>query len=161
MDIKKRHAMRKSDIKQMVEELQAMVTNNIEELFNEGVEVIVTDSGNLYAINKEIIAFEYHKKIIPSLRALNSNRLSLPSITVDMGAIPFVTNGADVMVPGITKVSEGLEKGSVIVIIDEKFGKALAVGELMYSTNEIKEMKKGKVIKNIHYVDDEIWNLEL
>ena len=41
------------------------------------------------------------------------------------------------------------------------YGKALAVGELLYAGSEIKAMKKGKAVKNIHYVNDIIWNIEL
>ncbi|MFW9922566.1 MAG: DUF1947 domain-containing protein [Candidatus Thorarchaeota archaeon] len=161
MDISKRHAMRKNDLKDMKENLRQHVGDNVDNLFKSGAELIQTETNVLYAEKKEIIAFQFEDKILPSLRALNNNLVSLPSVTVDMGAIRFVTNGADIMAPGITKVTEGIQKGDFVMIIDEKFGKALAIGQLLCDGNEIKSMNKGKVIRNIHYVNDELWNLKL
>jgi PUA domain protein len=78
-----------------------------------------------------------------------------------MGAVPYVTNGADVMAPGITEITPGLKIGTFVTIVDENFGKSLAIGELLKDSDEILETKKGKVIKNLHFVNDDIWSLEL
>jgi PUA domain protein len=65
------------------------------------------------------------------------------------------------MAPGITKIADDLKAGTIVVIIDETYGKSLAIGELLFDGSEIANMKKGKAIRNIHYVNDEIWTLEL
>ena len=49
----------------------------------------------------------------------------LPTLTVDMGAIPYICNGADVMAPGIVKVDGQFNADALVVIIDEKFSKKL------------------------------------
>ncbi|MHA1356436.1 MAG: PUA domain-containing protein [Candidatus Heimdallarchaeota archaeon] len=143
MEIHRRHALRKSDLKVLKEELYKRVGEDVNNLFKKTVELIVTESMELYAENKIIFAFKTDDKII------------------DMGAIRFVTNGADIMSPGITKISSELKAGTIVTIIDETYGKSLAVGELLFDGAEIAEMKKGKAIRNIHYVNDEIWSLEL
>jgi PUA domain protein len=161
MQILRRHALRKGDFKILKEKLNEIIEGSINSLFKKGAEIIVTDVYELYAENKMILAFKVDERIIPSLRALNEGMVKLPTITVDMGAVPYVTNGADIMAPGITQVSDGLVVGDIVTIIDENFGKSLAVGELLLDGENIKKTEKGKVIKNLHYVNDSIWSLEL
>ena len=74
-----------------------------------------------------------------------------------MGAVPFISKGADVMRPGIKEVGGQIEKDGPVIIIDEKYGKPIAVGIAMYSSEEISSMKEGKVIKTLHYIGDKIW----
>ena len=82
---------------------------------------------------------------------------SLPNVIVDMGAIRFVCNGADVMAPGIAEMGE-FGVGDIVVIRDVTYGKALAIGVANKSNVDIKMSKKGKVIKNLHYVGDKLWS---
>ncbi|MDP3989934.1 MAG: RNA-binding protein [archaeon] len=107
-------------------------------------------------VNNKPQFFYYEQKIVPTLHLLQE-RIVLPTITVDMGAIKFVINGADIMRPGITEISEGIKKDDFIVIIDQNNHKPLAVGIALLETDEIKSAKSGKVIKNIHYIGDWIW----
>jgi len=81
---------------------------------------------------------------------------NLPKVEVDMGAIRFVCNGADVMAPGITEMGDFTE-GDLVVIRDMNHGKALAIGVANKSSVDIEASKKGKVIKNLHYVGDKLW----
>ena len=83
---------------------------------------------------------------------------TLPTVKIDMGAIRFICNGADVMAPGITSLDE-FEEGDYVVIRDATHGKALAIGKAAKSSTEIQSSKKGKVIKNLHYVGDDLWGM--
>ncbi len=161
MQILRRHALRKGDFKLLKEQLSKIIEGSIDLLFKKGAELVITDSYELYAEDKKVLAFKVGERIIPSLRALNEGLVKLPTITVDMGAVPYVTNGADIMAPGITHVTDGLVAGNIVTIIDENYGKSLAVGELLFDSDNIKQTEKGKVIKNLHYVNDSIWSLEL
>ncbi|HUT81883.1 MAG TPA: PUA domain-containing protein [Candidatus Bathyarchaeia archaeon] len=161
MEIIRRHAIRKSDLKQIKEKLAESIGDEANTLFSRTAELILTDIGELYAENRIVLAFKIDDKILPSLRALNEGLAHLPTITIDMGAIPHVTNGADIMAPGITKVTPGLKVGDYVVIIDQNYGKSLAIGQLLVSSDEILKNKKGKVIKNYHYVNDPIWSVTL
>ena len=82
----------------------------------------------------------------------------LPAVVVDMGAVPYICRGADVMAPGITEVKGEFEKDELVVVRDERYGKALALGLSLFSSAEVREMRKGKAIKNLHYVGDEVWD---
>jgi len=104
----------------------------------------------------KIINGQKIKKIIVS-NADDLETERLKKITVDMGAIKFVINGADIMRPGITEIEEGIAKDELVVIIDERNKKPLVVGIALYDSAEMKKITSGKVVKNIHYVGDEIW----
>lgn len=82
---------------------------------------------------------------------------SLPKIVVDMGAVPHVVNGAQIMRPGIREIKDDFAKGDLVVIVDEKFGKAIAIGIADMDSGAIRSTSKGKVIANVHYVGDEYW----
>lgn len=161
MEIKRRHVLRKNDFRELKEQLRKTIGESVENLFQKNAEIIVTEEFELFAEKKEILAFKYKDTILPSLKAINKSLVEIASITVDMGAVPFVTNGADIMAPGITEIPEGLKANDFVAIIDENFGKSLAIGQLLFDGDKIKEMNKGKVVKNIHYIDDDIWKLEL
>ncbi len=108
-------------------------------------------------INNKISFFYYEDSLVPTLRYLLEHEV-LPKITVDMGAVKFVVNGADIMRPGIVEIEDGINENDFIVIIDVNNKKPLAVGIALFSSSDMKIQKGGRVIKNIHYVGDEIWN---
>jgi len=56
-------------------------------------------------INNKISFFYYEDSLVPTLRYLLEHEV-LPKITVDMGAVKFVVNGADIMRPGIVEIED-------------------------------------------------------
>ena len=74
-----------------------------------------------------------------------------------MGAIPYVCNGADVMAPGIKEIKGEFEEGDLVVVRDVEHGKALAIGKALVGSDEMKEMRKGKAVTNLHHVGDKLW----
>ena len=84
---------------------------------------------------------------------------SLPIITVDAGAIKFVVNGANVMRPGIKAFEGEFAAGDIVVVKEEKFGKAIAIGRTKLSRPEMEATEKGAVIENLHYVGDKFWDM--
>ena len=82
-----------------------------------------------------------------------------PSATVDEGAIKFMLNGADVMRPGIKKFDAWGPAGKMVVVKEEKKGRAIAAGPSAVSSSEAEGMTKGGCVKNLHHVGDRYWNL--
>ena len=113
----------------------------------------------IIAINKIPAFFYTQEQWVPTLKYLQNNTL-LKKITVDMGAVKFVVNGADIMRPGIVEIESEIKKDDFIVIIDQNNKKSLAVGIALLNSEEMQNTSSGKVIKNIHYVGDELWNLQ-
>jgi len=114
---------------------------------------------NYLKVNGEVAYFYKDKKIIPTLKTLLKNNF-LKKITVDMGAVKFLCGGADPMRPGITDIEDGINSGDIISIIDVNNKKSIVVARAHFSTEDMKTQTSGKSASNIHYVGDNIWNLQ-
>ena len=95
--------------------------------------------------------------LIPSLKFAEAIGL-LPHVIVDMGAVAHIANGADVMRPGIKDVRGDFGRGDLVVIVDEKFGKPIALGVAEVDSDEMRRVGKGDVIRSLHYVGDDLWS---
>jgi PUA-domain protein len=154
-----RKQIRKKEVKELNEELGKEY--HIEEIIDKKskVELEKTDSGEYIIVENEIHFFKHENKWIPTLRFTLKKNI-LKKVTVDMGAVKFVTSGADIMRPGI-KAVEKAEKEEAVVIIDEKNLKPLAIGQLSFSSLELLKMDSGKVVKNLHFAGDKLWNSQI
>ena len=81
-------------------------------------------------------------------------------VEVDHGAIPFLMNGADCMVAGVQAADENIVKGELVWIRDMTHKKPLAIGWSVMDGNEMASATKGKGIKTLHWVGDELWEME-
>ncbi len=121
---------------------------------------LIEDKYKIIFINRRPAFFYYNNKAVPALKYLLEHEI-LKKITVDMGAVKFVVNGADVMRPGIVGIEDEIRKDDVVVVVDKNNKKPLAVGIALFTSEEMRTMASGKVIKNIHYVGDELWKIEI
>ena len=118
---------------------------------------VLDDGSRILLLEGEIIFFEHEGRMFPALRALLDGLIDVPKITVDMGAVRFVVNGADIMRPGITEIDDRVRENGIVVIVDENHGKALAVGVSKMSAETLRAASGGKVIKSIHHINDDLW----
>jgi PUA domain protein len=105
-----------------------------------------------------LVALKIGQSYLPFLSDTETLK-KFPSVTVDMGAVRFMCNGANVMRPGIRNFSE-FEKGGLICIIEESQKKFLAVGRALVSSKEMSTMSKGVVVENLHYISDTYWEIK-
>ena len=96
----------------------------------------------------------------PTLRGIVTWKPDRSWAAVDHGAIPFLMNGADCMGAGIHVADPSLEAGDMVWVRDQEHGKPLAVGQALVSGDEMVAMTKGKAIQTLHWVGDELWELE-
>lgn len=124
------------------------------------VEVLLLDmQTKLVLLESRPVLFEVEGNILPTLTLLQEQPgITLKKITVDAGAVKFVVNGADIMRPGIVAFDDGIEVGNIVVVVDQNFGKNLAIGLALAGSAEMKSIDRGKAVKNLHYVGDKIWN---
>lgn len=124
------------------------------------IEVLENAKGNRVYVQEGVpIFFSVGTKIVPCLRASKEVLDALPKVVVDMGAVSHIINGADVMSPGIRDVQKSTKVGDVVVVVEEKYGKPLAIGVLLMDPKEILEKRKGKAVENLHHIGDDIWEL--
>lgn len=95
--------------------------------------------------------------LIPTLRTLHKFPFLLPVLKVDIGAVRHVINGADIMVPGIRGIDDGVEDGSIVGVFAEGKQHAIAVGVSKYSGGELRNRAKGIAVENSHYLGDGLW----
>ena len=166
MNIRQRHFIKSSEIKDLKNEILKQYNKSfLESVFpaKSKVELILTEQGDiLYAVNNELKLWKSEEHgFIPVLKQLVENKLRLKKVVVDMGAIKYVTvNGADIMRPGITKIDPSIKKGDIIEIVDETHDRSLAVGKAMFDADEMERKSSGKVVKNLHTIQDSVWEFE-
>ncbi|RLI24177.1 RNA-binding protein [Candidatus Bathyarchaeota archaeon] len=95
--------------------------------------------------------------IYPSILCVERGLVSLPKVVVDMGAVPHIANGADVMLPGVVKVEGVFEEGDIVAVVDERHGRTLAIARSLVSAEEASTLERGRGFKNIHHVGDRFW----
>ena len=157
--IKKRHLLKKREQKDEISRIENEIGAPIERLdVKTQLEGGVLDDGSrILILDGEIIFFEYEGRMFPALRALLDGLIDVPKITVDMGAVRFVVNGADIMRPGITMIDDRVKENGIVVIVDENHGKPLAVGVSKMTAVDLRAASGGKVIRSIHHINDDLW----
>lgn len=157
--VKKRHLLKKREQKDEITRIENEIGSPIERLdVKTQLEGGVLDDGSrILLLDGEIIFFEHEGRMFPALRALLDGLIDVPKITVDMGAVRFVVNGADIMRPGITMIDDRIKENGIVVIVDENHGKPLAVGVSKMAAHDLRAASGGKVIKSIHHINDDLW----
>ena len=149
----------KSDITKMNTEIAGRF--NVSDFFNKKDRIILTKIDDVLVVVKDKVALFFYadEKLVPTLRLLLKQQF-LKQVVVDMGAVKFMTSGADVMRPGIVEIDSTIAMDELVVIVDETHKKPLCVGKALFSGEEMAQMEKGKVLKNVHFISDDIWKAE-
>ncbi|QSG03661.1 RNA-binding protein [Natranaeroarchaeum sulfidigenes] len=94
----------------------------------------------------------------PFLTVRGANRFEPEThvVTVDSGAISFVSDGADVMRPGIVEADDDIDPGDLVAIAEENHGKVLAIGRALVEGAEMAG-DQGKVVESVHHVGDDLY----
>ncbi|MBI5389461.1 DUF1947 domain-containing protein [Candidatus Woesearchaeota archaeon] len=100
--------------------------------------------------------FQKDGRWVPLLRLLLKTQI-LKTITIDMPAVPYIANGADVMRPGIVAFDSLLKKDDLVAVLDQNHKRPIAVGIALFSAEELASIASGKAVKNIHYIGDKLW----
>lgn len=123
--------------------------------------VDAAEAGELRLLIREEdpIALVIGEAIVPTIRGLLAFPAQKRFVTVDMGAVPFVYNGADVMAPGIVEADLAIRPGDLVWVRDEKNRRPLAVGRAIMDGPTMAHEERGKAIETIHHVGDDLWRL--
>jgi PUA domain protein len=158
--IKNRHRLKRKEVREIITEIKKTFSCN---LFDEkssveigdiiGIKMIFIDGEPYFMIQGDIIFF--------TLLGLFKYMPKENFVVVDMGAVKFVTSGADVMSPGIVDADRNIEKGDQVWICDERHHKPLAIGIAIMNGEDMLSEDKGKSVDVIHFVGDKLWNLLL
>jgi len=155
----RRYFLKAKESKELLDKASRSIKIDLQQILKDkvNVEVIQTESIELFLINGKPVLAKTQGNFFPTLTFREFLDLA-PRVTVDMGAVPHICKGANVMAPGIRHFSGEFRKGDLVLITDEKHGKPIAVGESIYDAEQARNTKQGVIIKNIHYVGDKTWN---
>lgn len=156
--IKNRHRLKSKEIRDIQSQLKKTFKYDF---FDERsmVEMGDIDGIKIILVDDEPSFMFYDDRIIFTLHGLNKYKPKENFVVVDMGAIKFITNGADVMAPGIVDADKNINENDQVWICDEKHHKPLAIGIALMNGEKMLSEKQGKAIKVVHYVGDRLWNL--
>jgi PUA domain protein len=116
------------------------------------------DEGSQIVIGEGLTAIKIGQNYLPFLSDTKILEM-FPSVTVDMGAVKFMCDGANVMRPGIRSFTQ-FEKGNLVCVVEESQRKFLAVGRALVSSQDMEGMSKGAVVENMHYISDRFWEIK-
>ena len=154
----RRYTLKSSETKTLLADVSQRLKLNVDQLVDSkaNTEAIETGNAELLLVNRKPLLFRVGGLAYPTL-VFDEALSKLSKAVVDMGAVRFVCNGAAIMAPGIVRYEGEFSKGDVVVVVDVKYCKPLALGEVQFDSQLARKVEKGVVIKNLHYVSDDIW----
>lgn len=139
---------------------QLLGENELEAMREEGrIRTLELGGYDFYLIGDDNILVEVGDIVVPTIfQDYNGATFErIPSLTVDRGAVPHITNGADVMRPGVREFNGSFRKGDLISVKEETYRKMIAIVRALEDYETCLSMSKGKVASSAHYVGDNIW----
>ncbi len=160
MQVKSRHHLRADEI----DDLEATIaggtgveldgdTYEMVALGDEPFDVVLVDGA------PDVVRFEDGEAFL-TVQGANRHEVTTGVVTVDAGAISFVSDGADVMRPGIVDADPDVVAGDLVTIAEETHGKTLAVGRALVDGSEMVG-DSGKVVTSLHHVGDELFEFDV
>ncbi|MDH7593001.1 MAG: RNA-binding protein [Methanomicrobiales archaeon] len=160
--IKRRYTLRKDDAAALMADLRQQLGDQADLFSGDRIEKMETDSPvTIYLIDRLPLLMRMEGWVFPTLRGAIARTFDRRRCVMDRGAIAFIAKGADAMRPGIISITDDVVAGAPVLIAEETHGKPLAVGIALADAGEIRSQSRGKAIRTVHHVGDEIWNLEI
>ncbi|MFP8951799.1 RNA-binding protein [Natrialbaceae archaeon A-arb3/5] len=155
MQVKSRHHLRSDAVSELEDALADHLGVSADGDTYELVEFEDTDWEVVLIDGEPQVAY-FDEEPFPTVRGANAYDPERRVVTVDAGAVSFVSDGADVMRPGITEATEDISPDDLVVIAEESHGKVLAVGRARVDGAEMAG-DEGKVVDSLHHVGDELY----
>jgi PUA domain protein len=159
MEVKSRHHLRSDRIS----EIQDAVSSKLGcELGADSFEQVELTGGdwNVVLVDGDPLVLYVGDEPFLTVRGANECPPQRRIVTVDAGAVQFVSDGADVMRPGIVEADADIEAGELVVINEESHGKFLAIGRALVDGTEMVG-DEGRVVESIHHVGDDLFELRV
>jgi len=155
MQVKSRHHLRSDEIRSLTGAIADSLGVDVEgdsfervELRDSDLDVVLVDG------DPSVVHFDGEPFL--TVRGANAFPPERRVVTVDAGAVSFVSDGADVMRPGIVEADDVIESGDLVAIAEETHGKVLAVGRALADGDDMLG-DAGKVVESLHHVGDDLY----
>ena len=159
MDVKSRHHLRSDAADDIRESLAATLGVAVDADSFEAVELVEAD-WEVVLVDGEPLVLYLDGEPFVTVQGANALSPERRVVTVDAGAIEFVSNGADIMRPGVVEADPGIDQGELVVVAEETHGKFLAVGRALTDGADMVG-DQGRVVESIHHVGDDLFDLSV
>jgi len=156
--IKNRHRLKEKEARELIVKLKTKAGIDSFDS-SKTVDVGMLEDIMVVLVGDSVDFFYHQDQLVPTIEGINRFQPTTHRVVVDMGAVGFVTKGADVMAPGIRDADAGIQKDDIVWVCDEKYHKVLAVGIALVAGEEMRLHHSGKAVKTLHYVGDRLWVL--
>jgi len=158
-EAKRRHFLSDREATQLLDEFSQKLGLDVKQLLGTKtkIEVAETQTAKVFFVNNRPLLAVLNDTLLPTLLFEEALHL-LPKIVVNMGAVPHICNGADIMAPGVVQIEEEYKTNDYVIVVDERHNKPLALVTALTDSQTALKMQHGKIAKNIHYVGDNLWN---
>lgn len=155
MKVSSRHHLRSDDVRDLNGAIESQLGVRLDADAYELVEFADEDF-DIVLVDGDPLAWYVDDEPFLTVRGANEHPPEKGTVTVDAGAISFVSDGADIMRPGIVDADDNIDDGDLVVIVEETHGKALAIGRALTDGDDMTG-DSGKVVENLHRVGDELY----
>ena len=155
MQVKSRHHLRSDEVAAIRDTVAEALDVDLDGDTFELVELEDADV-DLVLVDGQPLVFYVDEEPFLTVRGANALEPSAGVVTVDAGAISFVSDGADVMRPGIVEADTGITEDDLVVVAEETHGKALAIGRAL-TDGDAMVGDSGKVVSSIPHVGDALY----
>lgn len=155
MEVKSRHHLRSDERDELEVDMEERVGVTLDGDAYERVEFADEDREVVLVDGRPLVASFDGERFL-TVRGANALDPTRRVVTVDAGAVQFVSDGANVMRPGIVEADPDIEPGDLVLVAEETHGKVLAVGRAEASGDEMVG-ESGKVVDSLHHVGDELF----
>jgi PUA domain protein len=159
MEVKSRHHLRSDEVRDVEEQLAAKLGVELDADTYELVELQDSEF-DLVLVDGDPAVLYLEDEPFLTVRGANDYPPQTHVVTVDAGAVSFVSDGADVMRPGIVEADDDIAAGDLVVVAEESHGKVLAVGRAKTAGDDMAG-DEGKVVESIHHVGDELYEFDV
>ncbi|UPV72757.1 RNA-binding protein [Halorussus limi] len=155
MEVKSRHHLRSDEVREIEQRLADRLGVELDADSYELVELEDSEF-DLVLVDGDPAVLYFEEEPFLTVRGANQYEPQTRVVTVDAGAVSFVSDGADVMRPGITEADDDIAAGDLVAIAEESHGKVLAVGRAKTDGDDMVG-DEGKVVSSVHHVGDELY----
>jgi PUA-domain protein len=155
MQVKSRHHLRSDEISRLEDTFTTDFGIEMDADSYERV-VFVDAPFEVVLVDGDPAVVSIDGEFAPTVDGANDYPPRTRTVTVDAGAISFVSDGANVMRPGIVEADDAIESGDLVAIVEETHGKTLAIGRAAVSGGEMAG-ESGMVVESIHHVGDDLY----
>jgi len=154
----RRYFLKEKEARKLLLDFSQRLETDVEQLLGSkpSIEVNETEDAEIFLFNGKPLLARLSGELFPTL-TFEEIFPFISRIVVDMGAVPYVCKGADVMAPGVVNIKGEFKENDFLLVVDERHGKPLAIGVALFNSQVMKNVKHGKIVKNVHYVGDKLW----